>query len=76
MYRGAKQEKLKGLYFYADYQSGRLWALKYANNKLEKNGEVLEKPHWGIASFGVDAENELYACTFNGGRIMRVEAAE
>lgn len=76
VYRGAKQEKLKGLYFYADYQSGRFWALRYAKGKLETNGEVLEKPLWGIASFGVDADNELYVCTFNGGRIMRVEAAE
>ncbi len=76
VYRGAMQKALVGYYFYADYQSGRLWALKYANNKLEQNGEVLEKPMWGIASFGVDADNELYACTFNGGRIMRVEVEE
>ena len=75
VYRGSKQKALAGLYFYCDYSSGRMWALKHAEGKAQQSGEVLEKLRTDIASFGVDSANELYVCCFDG-RIYRVEAAE
>jgi quinoprotein glucose dehydrogenase len=75
VYRGGKFEKLKGIYFYCDYESGRFWGLRFENGKVTQSGELLEKGKRDIASFGVDSAGELFACCFDG-RIYRVEPAE
>jgi glucose/arabinose dehydrogenase len=61
VYRGEKLPELKGYYIYGDFISGRIWALDQAgNNKL------LLESGLPIASFGTDANNELYVCSFDG----------
>ena len=75
VYRGEQQPKLQGIYFYADYGSGRLWGLKYANGKVTHAAELLDQRKMGISSFGTDSANELFACCFDG-KIYRIEAIE
>ncbi|WP_339656971.1 PQQ-dependent sugar dehydrogenase [uncultured Maribacter sp.] len=61
VYRGNKLPNLKGYYIYGDFISGRIWALDQAgNNKL------LLETGLNISSFGIDENNELYLCSFDG----------
>ena len=42
VYRGKKIPELVGVYVYGDYDSGRIWGLRYENGKLVANGELIE----------------------------------
>jgi len=67
VYRGQAVPELEGLYVYADYVTGKVWALKYdfdkkkvlANRSIE--GNVLP-----VMSFGEDQDGELYYLTDSG----------
>ena len=72
VYRGTALPDLVGKYIYADYASGRVWALDAANPSPGSNTELLEAD-FQIASFGLDAQQELYLCGFDGS-IYRIEA--
>jgi glucose/arabinose dehydrogenase len=60
VYRGRALPDLAGWYIYADYGSGRVWALRVddgkAVNRLLVDADVL------ISTFGVDENDELYLC--------------
>jgi glucose/arabinose dehydrogenase len=61
VYRGNEIPTLKGYYIYGDFISGRIWAIDQAgNNKL------LIETGLNISSFGIDENNELYLCSFDG----------
>jgi len=61
VYRGRALPDLVGWYVYADYGTGRVWALRYqdgeATNRLVVDTDLM------ISSFGVDEANELYICS-------------
>lgn len=65
VYRGASLPDLVGWYVYADYGSGRVWALRLDGatpvNRLLVDTDIL------ISSFGVDEQGELYLCAHNPG---------
>jgi len=65
VYRGSTLTDLIGKYIYADFGSGRIWALEYAGGVVVKNKELFDAS-LNIPSFGVDANNELYICAFDG----------
>lgn len=64
VYRGTQIPELAGHYLYADYITGRLWALHYDQNakKVVRNMAI---PWNGlpIVAFGEDEAGELYAIT-------------
>jgi len=64
VYRGSTLTDLVGSYIYGDYGSGRVWALSY-NDGVADN-QLLFDSTLNIASFGVDALNEIYICSFDG----------
>ena len=69
VYRGKKIPALVGVYVYGDFDSGRIWGLRYENGKLIENGELIDvkqAPKLNIASFGEDAQGELYILAFDG----------
>jgi glucose/arabinose dehydrogenase len=69
VYRGKKTPSLAGVYVYGDFDSGRIWGLRYENGKLRSNGELIDmrkNPKLQIASFGEDAQGELYILAFDG----------
>jgi len=70
VYRGKKSPSLDGWYFYADYGSGRIWALKYEKRKKTAQGEVL-RMRGQPSSFGVDASGEMYICDHSGA-VLRI----
>jgi len=65
VYRGAELTGLYGNYIYADYGSGKIWALDYKNGMVVKNTLLIDS-NLVIPSFGVDSNNELYICAFDG----------
>lgn len=65
VYRGEAIRELQGLYVYADFVSGRVWALDHADLNNPVNSELL-RASFPVSSFGVDQENELYICGFDG----------
>ena len=64
VYRGSALSSLAGYYIYADFVSGRVWALNSSRDPLDN--KLLSNSGLGISSFGVDANNELYICAFDG----------
>ncbi|WP_411031772.1 PQQ-dependent sugar dehydrogenase [Spongiimicrobium sp. 3-5] len=63
VYRGNALPQLQGLYVYADFVTGRIWALTINQNPVNA---LLVNSGLNIASFGTDQENELYICSFDG----------
>jgi glucose/arabinose dehydrogenase len=64
-YRGRELAGFEGQYFYADYCSGELWALRRAGDGSASSralGSVPGNP----TSFGEDAHGELYLTSFDG----------
>lgn len=72
VYRGSEVPELTGRYIYADYISGRIWTLEY-DGTGEAVNSLLDDTDLGISSFGVDRNNELYICAFDG-RIYRFKS--
>ena len=65
VYRGSRLPALRGHYIYADFLSGRIWALKV--EPLGKNAPVLlADTDLNISSFGLGFGGELYLTAFDG----------
>ena len=76
VYRGTKFPELFGSYIYADFGSGRVWTLSVdENSQATNNSELLQFDPFRIVSFGVDEDNELLICSFDG-RIYRLARRE
>jgi glucose/arabinose dehydrogenase len=74
VYRGSSLEELTGHYVYADFISGRVWALDASKPGNPNNIELLDSD-LAISGFGEDAENELYITAFDG-MIYRIARGE
>ena len=66
VYRGKAMPLLVGVYVYADYMSGKVWGLRYADGKVLVNREVIQSDRTlYVTSFGEDLDGELYLCAFD-----------
>jgi hypothetical protein len=65
---------LDGQYLFADFGSGRIWALNAGTPGDAQALEIL-RTNLSITSFGVDAAGEILLCSFDG-RIYRVVGRE
>jgi len=65
VYRGTAVPELVGRYIYADFVTGRIWALRY-DGVGEPENELILNTDLNISAFGIDADHELYICAFNG----------
>lgn len=74
VYRGKKLPELQGKYIYADYASGRVWALAYENGKPAQN-TLLFKLSGTISAFGEDEQQEIYLCAYSDGKILSLADA-
>ncbi len=69
VYRGAAMPLLSGTYFFADFCSGQVWSFRYDNGtktEFQDRTAELGLPQIPIASFGEDADGELYIVDFSG----------
>jgi CubicO group peptidase (beta-lactamase class C family)/glucose/arabinose dehydrogenase len=76
VYRGSKLPQLVGCYLYADYVSGKIWALKYdeAAKQVVANYTITGNVS-PVVSFGEDEQGEAYYAT-DGGLIYRFRQKE
>ena len=73
VYRGAKVPSLRGVYVYGDACTGRVWGIVQSGGKqagqkeLVKGGDpATSATNFSIASFGEDANGELYLLNLAG----------
>jgi glucose/arabinose dehydrogenase len=69
--RGSAQTALTGLYLFADYCSGRVWAIDPSTNDVRPPTLVAETRH-SFTAFGEDEAGEIYAVDIAGGTLLRV----
>ncbi|WP_406693775.1 PQQ-dependent sugar dehydrogenase [Singulisphaera sp. Ch08] len=64
VYRGSRLPELDGAYLYADYVTGRLWALRYdeAQRRVVENRPIPSRD-LPVLSFGQDEQGEVYFLT-------------
>jgi hypothetical protein len=72
VYRGPAYPALQGVYFYADFCSGNIWAYWRGSDGKAQNARVLPNAA-AVASFGEDENGELYVADF-GGFVHRLAA--
>ena len=66
VYRGQRLASLQGAYLYADYCSGKIWALRPQSDGSVSNEEILDT-NLQIASFAQDLAGEVYILSHNQG---------
>ena len=67
VYRGKKIPELQGHYLYADYISGKVYALNYDNKTSKVLGNYsIPSPMFPIITFGEDEEGEAYFAVVTG----------
>ncbi|MDH3578530.1 MAG: PQQ-dependent sugar dehydrogenase [Gammaproteobacteria bacterium] len=71
VYRGSAIGGRTGQYIYADYGSGRIWALRPDGQGGYINEEIQDTSR-GPTSFGVDQDGELYFTDINSGRLIKL----
>lgn len=69
-YRGPDEATMQGIYFFADYCSGRIWGLQLGDGDWAMQ-ELLDTPYF-ISTFGEDEAGELYLSDYAGGAIYRL----
>jgi glucose/arabinose dehydrogenase len=76
VYRGTAIPWLRGTYFYGDFESGRIWTLRFQNgmvaDAVDRTGD-LQSQNLGIAGFGQDYAGEVYVVDRGGGRLFRID---
>ena len=66
VYRGTAIADLYGAYVFGDYCTSRLWALQISTGEVEFRDLGVEVPGGALASFGEDAQGELYTLSLSG----------
>jgi glucose/arabinose dehydrogenase len=79
VYRSSRLPELAGAYLYADYVTGRVWALQYDVDagKVVKNSSIASSGI-PVVAFGQDAQGEVYYMigSVQGKSIFRFERSE
>ena len=70
VYRGQTYPGMQGIYFYADYCSGRIWGLQY--DGAEWQSSLLTDTSYNISTFGEDEAGNLYLTDYFAGDIYMV----
>jgi glucose/arabinose dehydrogenase len=76
VYRGPRFPTMKGIYFFADYGSNRVYGIQRENNTWVR--QTLKTTSYDVSSFGEDEQGELYLADLhtngspNSGRIYQV----
>jgi uncharacterized repeat protein (TIGR03806 family) len=79
-YHGDRLPELKGAYIYGDYDTGKLWMLRYEGDADGRNGKVTEHRQLAdtqirLVEFAQDAAGEVYFVDFAGGGFHRLARA-
>ena len=75
VYRGSRHPELRGLYFFGDYCSGRIYAMETPGSDWDGEALAFDRvldTSLLISSFGEDAEGEVYVVDLRGGEVYRI----
>ncbi len=64
VYRGKEFPKMQGVYFFADFASGRIAGLRRINNQWKSS--FLANTKFNISSFGEDGNGQMYLLDISG----------
>ncbi len=70
VYRGSSLPDLKGKYIYADFATGKVWALSFQGDQKTGN-QLLTSEGGPVSAFGEDAKQELFILDHSSGTIKR-----
>ena len=65
MYHGSRLPELEGAYIYADYETGKIWALWYDGAKITRHEEIADTPY-AVVTFGQGEDGDLYFVHYAG----------
>jgi uncharacterized repeat protein (TIGR03806 family) len=71
VYRGQRFQELRGCYVYGDYETGKVWALRFDDKKVTEHRELVDTP-LKLVGFAEDAQGELLLLDYTG-TIHRLE---
>lgn len=71
VYRGANVKLLSGAYLFADFVTGKLFALRKDGLPQVQVNKLLET-ELNVSSFGVDSEGEHYLVSYSDGKLYRI----
>ena len=71
VYRGSAIPELSGRYLFADYGSGRFWALEQDGQGGYRNDEIIDT-NFGPTSFASGPGGEVFFTDINSGRIRQI----
>jgi uncharacterized repeat protein (TIGR03806 family) len=74
VYRGGRLPELQGCYLYADYDTGRVWAFRYADGKVTEHRELADTV-LRLVEWGEDQDGELFLVDFTGGQLHQLQKA-
>jgi putative heme-binding domain-containing protein len=66
VYRGKKFPELVGTYIFGDWETRRIWAARFENDRLIDMPEIV-KPTVRVSAFGEDNAGELYYVDYDSG---------
>ncbi len=66
VYRGSAIPELVGSYLFGDYCTSRLWAVQISSGEVVFRDFGVAVPDGALASFGQDADGELYVLSLEG----------
>ncbi|MFD2999599.1 PQQ-dependent sugar dehydrogenase [Pontibacter toksunensis] len=73
VYRGKAMPELQGKYIYADYVSGKVWALSLNKDGTKADNALLLTTGFPVSAFGQDQNNELLVLSYGSeGKIYRL----
>jgi uncharacterized repeat protein (TIGR03806 family) len=74
VYEGERLPELKDAYLYGDYDTGKIWSLRYNGRRVTENRQLVDT-QLRVVSFGKDRAGEVYVLDFIGGKLHRLAPA-
>ncbi len=71
VYYGDRLKELHGAYLYGDYETGKIWALRYDGQKVALLREIADTT-LKLVCFGLDHDNRFYIVGYTPGEIYRL----
>ena len=71
VYRGTRSTSMQGVYFYADFCTGRIWGLRQIGDTW--GSALLYDAPFRITAIGEDEDGNLYVTNYNEGFILALE---
>lgn len=70
-YQSPRLKELKDTYIYGDYSTGKLWGLRYADNRVQWHQELANST-LKVTAFALDDSGEVYIVDIEGGAFHRL----